>query len=187
MSSQRNKKYREEEINDFEDESEEEVNEEEEDDEEDDEENDDENDDDESESEIPDEKIPKLDKKTNERLKRKITEWMDYDDKIKIINNKLKKYKDAKKKQEETVLEMIDKLNIDSTPINIYDDNQNMKGRVYKYKSVTKESIKDATIKEALLEVIRDEKKVDQLIKKIDSRRETKTRYYLKRTKGNKK
>lgn len=124
--------------------------------------------------------------KTRERLKNKINSWLDYDDKIKDLNAKSKKYKDAKKQQEDTIIEMLTKLGMEDNKIDVHDNNDNVRGRVYRYKSITKGSIKEDIIKDALMEVIRDEKKVDQLVKKIESKRPINERYYLKRTKGNK-
>lgn len=128
----------------------------------------------------------KLADKTRQRLKNKIVEWLDSDDKIKILNTRTKKYKDAKKEQEETIISIITKLGMDDNKIDVHDDNDNLRSRVYKHKSVTKGSLKEDIIKDALMEAIRDEKKVDQLVKKIESKRPINERYYLKRTKGNK-
>ncbi|XWV25246.1 hypothetical protein QJ856_gp0526 [Tupanvirus deep ocean] len=128
----------------------------------------------------------KLDDKTVQRLKNKIVDWLDYDDKIKTLNNKSKKYKDAKKQLEELIIKMITKLEVEDMKIDVHDDQNNFRSRVYRHKSVTKEALKENIIKDALMEAIRDEKKVDQLVKKIDSKRPIKERYYLKRTKGNK-
>lgn len=121
--------------------------------------------------------------KTKEKLKSKITEWLDYDDKIKMLNEKLKNYKDTKKKYEEIIIKMITDLGIENTKIEVHDDDNNLRGRVYRYRSVTKGSLKENIIKDALMEAIRDEKKVIQLIKKINDKRPIQERYYLKRTK----
>lgn len=126
-----------------------------------------------------------IDEKTVSRLKKKINDWMDYDDKIKILNEKSKKYKDAKKIHEESIIQMLVKLKIDNKKIDIHDNSNKLRGRVYRHKSVTKEPLKEDIVKDALMEMIRDEKKVNQLVKKIDSKRPIKERYYLKRTKGN--
>lgn len=126
----------------------------------------------------------KLGAKTRERLKKKINSWMDYDDKIKDLNASIKKYKDAKKQQEELIITMITKLGMDEKKIDVHDNDNNLRGRVYRHKSVTKGALKEDVIKAALMEAIRDEKKVDQLVKKIESRRPINERYYLKRTKG---
>jgi Family of unknown function (DUF5760) len=61
-----------------------------------------------------------------------------------------------------------------------------LRSRVYRYKSTTKGAIKEEIVRNALMEIIRDEKRVEQLVKKIDSKRPINERYYLKRTKGNK-
>ena len=128
----------------------------------------------------------KLNNKIRERLKGKIIEWLDCDDKIKILNARAKKYKETKKEREEIIIKMISKLGIEEKKIEVHDNDDNLRGRVYRYKSVTKGSLKEDIIKTALMEAIRDEKKVDQLIKKIESKRPINERYYLKRTKGNK-
>ena len=130
--------------------------------------------------------IVRLEDKTKERLKGKIMEWLDYDDKIKILNAKAKRYKDAKKQQEELILKMISKLGVNDTKIDVHNDENEFCGRVYRHKSSTKGALKEDIIKDALMEVFRDEKKVVQLLKKIDSKRPINERYYLKRTKGNK-
>ena len=131
-------------------------------------------------------KRKKLDDKTVQRLKKKIVDWLDYDDKIKTLNAKSKKYKDAKKQQEELIIKMITKLEVEDMKIDVHDNENNFRSRVYRHKSVTKEALKEKIIKDALMEAIHDEKKVDQLCKKIESKRPVKERYYLKRTKGNK-
>ena len=124
--------------------------------------------------------------KTKEKLKNKINSWLDYDDKIKELNGKTKKYKDAKKQQEDTIISMITKLGMEDNKIDVTDNKDQLRGRVYRYRSVTKGGLKEDIIKDALMEAIRDEKKVDQLVKKIESKRPINERYYLKRTKGNK-
>lgn len=130
--------------------------------------------------------IVKLEDKTKERLKKKIIDWLDYDDKIKTLNAKAKKYKDAKKQQEELILKMISKLGVNDTKIDVHNDDDQLRGRVYRHKSTTKAALKENIVQDALMEVFRDEKKVAQLLKKIDSKRPINERYYLKRTKGNK-
>lgn len=126
------------------------------------------------------------DEKTMSILKSKINEWLDCDDKIKMLNQKMKEYKESKKFHEDLVIKMITKLGIDNKKIDVHDKQNNMRGRVYKHKSVTKGSLKEDIIKDALMEAIRDERKVNQLVKKIESKRPINERYYLKRTKGNK-
>ena len=126
----------------------------------------------------------KLGAKTKERLKKKIVGWMDCDDKIKDLNVIIKKYKDAKKQQEELIITMLSNLGMDEKKIDVHDNDNNLRGRVYRHKSVTRGAIKEDIIKDALMEAIRNERKVDQLVKKIEQRRPVNERYYLKRTKG---
>jgi len=125
--------------------------------------------------------------KTRARMKHKIQVWMDNDDKIKDLNVRIKKYKDNKKEQEELIIDMITKLGMEENKIDVQDKDGEIRGRVYRHKSITKGTIKENIIKDALMEIIRDEKKVNQLVKKIDSKRPINERYYLKRTKGNNK
>jgi hypothetical protein len=139
----------------------------------------------ESEEEKPKKNV-KFNKKTKDRLKAKITDWLDSDDKIKELNSRVKKYKDAKKEGEEVILKMLELLGMDESKIDVHDDNNQLRSRVYRHRSVTKSSLKEDTIKDALMEIIKDEKRVDQLVKKIESKRTINERYYLKRTKGSK-
>lgn len=126
-----------------------------------------------------------LDENDTALLKKRVMTWMDYGDKIKKISEELKKYKQAKKAQEDTVIKMLRQLNIDQ-PLDVHhEEGGELRGRIYRYVSKTKGSIKHDIIRDALMETIHDEGKVDQLVKKIESKRPVKEREYLKRTKGN--
>ncbi len=129
-------------------------------------------------------KTIKLADNTRKQLKKKIIDWLDNDDKIKLLNLKMKKYKEEKKIQEQNIMDIILKLGMEDSKIDVQDDDNQLRSRVYRYKSITKSPIKENIIKDALMETIRDEKKVDQLIKKIENKRPINERYYLKRTKG---
>jgi hypothetical protein len=133
---------------------------------------------------IENEPAPEIDARTAAKLKRKINEWLDYDEHIKEMTGKMKKYKDAKKKEEESIIEMITNLGLDQSKIDVHDKKGAIRSRVYRQKSVTKEALKESIIKDALMETIQNEKTVNQLLKKIDSKRPVKERFYLKRTKG---
>jgi hypothetical protein len=123
---------------------------------------------------------------TKLRLKNKINSWMDHDDKIKKLTSQIKNHKDAKKEGEDAIMRMILQLNMEDAQIDVRDDKQQLRGRVYRYRSVTKGTLKESIIKEVLMETMRDEYRVDQLVKKIEEKRPINERYYLKRTKGNK-
>ncbi|MEM3063008.1 MAG: hypothetical protein QW303_05650 [Nitrososphaerota archaeon] len=125
-----------------------------------------------------------LSDKTRGYLRRKIIEWLDLDDKLKELNAKVRKYKETKKQQEEIIIKMLIKLGMEDNKIDVHDENNNIRSRVYRYKSITKGAIKEDIIRDALMEIMRDEKMVDQLVKKIESKRPINERYYLKRTKG---
>ena len=125
-----------------------------------------------------------LNSKETFQLKSKINDWLDCDDKIKDLSSRIKKYKDAKKEREALIIKMITKLGIGDGKMDICDKKGTTRSRVYKHKSVTKGAIKGDIIKKALMEAIRDEKKVNQLVKKIENKRPVTERFYLKRTKG---
>lgn len=139
-----------------------------------------------SESQSESSEEPVMSEKDSLRLKRKIEQWMNYDDTIKKLNIKTKKYRDAKKNQEETIMNMIEKFHINDTKINVRDKDNNIRGKVYRYKSTTREGLKEDIIKNVLMETMRNETTVNELLRKIDERRPIKERYYLKRTKGTK-
>jgi hypothetical protein len=127
-----------------------------------------------------------MNEKDQYKLKKKLNHWLDYDDEIKRLNDKIKKMKEEKKELEKFIMNDISKYHMDTHKIDVHDFQDNFRGRVYKYKSVTRGAIKPDTIKEALMEIIQNERKVNQLTKKIENRRPVNERYYLKRTKGNK-
>ena len=129
---------------------------------------------------------PVINPKDAERLKAKVESWMDYDDAIKKMSAKMKKYKDAKKSQEDSIMKMIEKFKLDEKKIDVNGKDNKIRGRVYRYESVTKEAIKEETIRDVLMEAIKNENNVRELVKKINERRNIKKRYYLKRTKGGK-
>lgn len=128
----------------------------------------------------------KLDNKMRMKLKEKILQWIEYDDKIKLLASKNKKYKEAKNAQELQIMKLINFLGLDEEKLDIRDDSKNVKCRVYQQKSISKGSIKEDIVKDALMEVIKDENRVSQLVSKIENKRPINERIYLKRTKGTK-
>jgi len=132
-------------------------------------------------SAAPKEKVGNL---AHAQLKTNILLWLNDDDKIKELNAETKKYKVAKKQKEDGIIKMINKLGLEETPLVIKDDNNKLRGNVRRNKSVTSGAIKHDIIKKTLMEVIKDESKVDQLVLKIENNRPKVVRYYLKRTKG---
>ena len=119
-------------------------------------------------------------------LKTQIQAWMDYDDKLKELAKKSKKYRDAKKKQEETILKVITSLGFEEDPeIEVTDSKTgNLRGKVSRVTKTKPEPYGPGNIKQALMEQMKDEKKVDELFEKIKNARKTEKRVYLKRTKG---
>lgn len=123
--------------------------------------------------------------KETQKLKKRIHRWLDCDDKIKELNKTAKKLKDVKKEDEDVIIKMIEVLGIGDQKMDIDDNNNKIRSRVYRQKSITKGALKEDIIKNALMEVLQNEKTVIQLVKKIETKRPINERYYLKRTKGN--
>lgn len=125
-----------------------------------------------------------IDKKSIRRLKKKANEWLDYDDQIKELADKLKKYKKAKQEREEGLIKMMNYLKVGDQQLDVTNQDGKMRGRIYRHVSITKVPLKEDTIKDALMESIHDEKRVTQLMIKINKKRGSKERVYIKRTKG---
>jgi hypothetical protein len=123
---------------------------------------------------------------TRKRLKKKIIEWLDLDDQIRDFSKKAKKLKRLKLQLEKEIIDSLDKLGLENEKIDVFDPQQNrLRGRVYKYRSIAKMPYKEDNIKDALMESLNNERTVNQLVKKIESKRPVKERFYLKRTRGN--
>lgn len=120
----------------------------------------------------------------NKLLKKHIETWIDCDTQIKELNESMKEIKDTKKKNERIVLGIITKMGMEELKLDITDNKGRVKARVYRHKSVTKGAIKEELLKDTLMEIFHDEKKVDQIVKKVDSKRKVNERFYLKKTKG---
>ena len=122
--------------------------------------------------------------KLRKQLKRNINQWFDTDDKIKRLSQLSLEYKHEKKDLEPIIMKNMKTLKLNTKKLDITDDKNNMRGRVYIYKSVTKGGMKEEHVKKTLMETLRDEKKVNYLIQKIKSQQPVNERFYLKRTKG---
>lgn len=123
-----------------------------------------------------------------------VIKYLKTDDIIKLKQKEhrleMKNLKERKKKSEEHILNYLDRM--DENYVNI--DN---KGKLIKNKSETKSSIKIDNIKDGIIEGLKGVKVIEKLngnseiVKKIlnliDSKREVKTRTYLKRTSVRKK
>ncbi len=55
---------------------------------------------------------------------------------------------------------------MEESKIDVHDDNQQLRSRVYRYKSITKGAIKPDNIKNALWKAIKNEKKLINYLKK---------------------
>lgn len=120
-------------------------------------------------------------KREKNRLKKDVLLWIECDDKIRNINDKMKDLKTKKKDCEKKIIERIANLNIVNDTTFETD-----KGNVYKKTVVSKGAINTNVIKEALKGYIKKEKHVEQLIKKIDQMRPIKQRVYITRSKEKK-
>lgn len=118
------------------------------------------------------------------RLKDKLTDWMDIDDQILELAEELKELKQKKQKREKQILSIYEKLGDDKLSFDILEEGGGMRGRVYRSKSKSTEGLKKDVIQEALKESVYDDAAIEQILSKIDSKRQVKERFYLKRTKG---
>lgn len=124
--------------------------------------------------------------KTKNMLKKKINEWLDHDDKIKELSSVIKEHRKQKKEDEDSIIKLINVLGMEEKKIDVVDDNNKFRSRVYKHKSVTKGPLKSDNIRDALMEIVKTESRVDQLMNKIESRRPINEKYYLKRMRSSK-
>lgn len=130
----------------------------------------------------PDEELTLRIKK---RLKREIITWLNNDDIIKEMSKKMKEYKDEKKKTETAILDMVNRLNIMNDKFLVNGEDNQFRSRVYCQRSVSRGAINKEVLQDALGEILHDEKKVSELIKKIEDKRPITERCYLKRDKTN--
>lgn len=127
--------------------------------------------------------------KTKMLLKQQIVQWMDYDDTIRSVNNKLKETKKMKKKKEQEILETIEKHEqLKKIKMDIRDDEtEDLRGRISYGTSRTKKPITEKTITGGLKEIFgENDTRIQECLEKIESKRGETVRTYLKRTKGSK-
>jgi hypothetical protein len=110
-----------------------------------------------------------------EILKKAVTAWILYDDKIRSINKDAKKYKQLKKTSEEEVIQMLTK--VENEKVHVANGET-----VHKTISRTKAPLKPEIIKKSLMELFQDETKADEVLQKIMDKRAINERVYLKRT-----
>jgi len=157
----------------------------------DDDDDDDDSDDDDSDAEDADEESENTAKKNREKkakslveFKKASTAWLDCDDRIKELTGLIKEQKDEKKEYEKKIIALMDRCGLKEQKIDVTDKNGKIRARVARQKSVTKSSIKDDQLKSVFMEILQSERKTDQAIKKVDSKRKVNERWYLKRTNG---
>jgi hypothetical protein len=109
-----------------------------------------------------------------DEFREKVVVYLDCDDEIKKLNEKLKELKLKKKDSEDYILTNFDKFKTNAIEI---------KGnRLNKVSKEVKKSCKPDAIKETLNEEINDSKKVNQICEKLESKRNMETKCSLKRT-----
>lgn len=119
-----------------------------------------------------------------ELLKNEVHTWMDYDDKIKQLGDKRKKYVVAKKKKEETIIKILSSIcDDDMPPIEIVDpESGKLRGKISKIKKVQPSPYNVKCIKSALMEIYKDEEAVSDILTRINNKRTVKDIQKLKRT-----
>lgn len=128
--------------------------------------------------------VPDIPENARIKLKTMLMDWLDYDDKIKLLAAKSKEFKTEKKNIEEYVIQKLTKLGFNDQKVNIHDKNGEIRSSVYKYKTTTKSPLKMENVEAILMQVLGNERKTIQCLKKIDDSRDLVERVYLKRTKG---
>jgi hypothetical protein len=112
----------------------------------------------------------------SEDFKKKVMKFLEYDDQIKEYQKKIKEIKNKKDECEEYILDNLDKL--DTNMIEV-------KGcKLVKNHSETKKPCNSDMIKQTIEEEINDYKKAKKIMEKLENKRESKERIFLKRTTG---
>ena len=102
-------------------------------------------------------------KEISNDFKKKVSEWIALDDKIKDLVKEVKECKEEKKQIENTILQNMDNLNLVILDIG--------NGKIRKNISKTKGALKEETIKDSLFQIFKDDNQAStttQLI--LDSR-----------------
>jgi DNA repair ATPase RecN len=122
-------------------------------------------------------------KQVSNKFVNSIKNWVAIDDKIRKINNEMKKYKDElkiltsqKQEFEKLVLDELDKM--DEKVISISD------GKIRKNVSKTQKPLKKEDIQKTIFEFTKDEKKTFDIIEQMEKTRQTVEKINLKRTKN---
>jgi hypothetical protein len=116
-----------------------------------------------------------IDSGTGKKLKMIISKWITYDDKIKDLAKEAVVIKKSKKEIEEDIITILNKYNFGENPVTL--GNDKIKKTVHK----TRKSLTPDIIKKTLMEMIKNEEKVDTLINKMMDRRPIVEREYIKR------
>lgn len=116
-------------------------------------------------------------------IRRDSQRLLDYDDRIKELQAEIKKYREAKARKEAMLLQVLDSLDFKMPPIEVVaSDTGDMRGKLTKAKSTTKAPVNMSIVKKVMMEVYKDERKAEEMVKKIHNARPVKEKYYIKRT-----
>lgn len=88
-------------------------------------------------------------KEISSDFKKKVSEWINLDDKIKNMVKEIKEFKEQKKQIENNILQNMDNLNLVILDIG--------NGKIRKNISKTKGALKEETIKDSLFQIFKDD------------------------------
>lgn len=118
---------------------------------------------------------PKQPPKISEEFKKKIVQWVKFDDDLRKIRETVKEINDEKKQAEEFILSYLE--NVGEKEIAISD------GKLSKQVTKTQAPLKKENIHKALNEIVKDDNKASIMTDHILKSRETKEKVALKRIK----
>lgn len=126
---------------------------------------------------------PGLSERQLRRLKKASNKLLNVDDEIRETRAMLKALTEEKKKREAKLVRLFQRMDI-GEPVEITDTEGDVRASLRYAVSKRKNPLKADTIKEALVEIIPDRNRVDEVYAKIESRRGYREVPYIKRTKG---
>jgi hypothetical protein len=118
---------------------------------------------------------PKQPPKISDEFKKKIVQWVKFDDDLRKIRETVKEINDEKKQAEEFILSYLE--NVGEKEIAISD------GKLSKQVTKTQAPLKKENIHKALNEIVKDDNKASIMTEHILKSRETKEKVALKRIK----
>lgn len=120
------------------------------------------------------------------RLKQGCERMLEIDDAVKKAREQVKLLMQARRQQEAKLLKMYQRYGLGTMPVEIADGEGGVRAALRYSVSKRKNPLKASTINDALIDVLGDDQRVDEIVAKIDSRRGYRKVAYIKRTKGKK-